>query len=173
MVTQMGMSDKIGNVDLNTDYSRLSAETRQLIDREVRRLIDEGRDRATKLLTDKRKDLDILAKALVEYETLNKEEIERVLRGEKLPEKLKSNPHVPIKLPEPLMLPGFGGAAGDPDKDSSPPPSPFPPSPSSNTNISSVEADPAGSQVPAAPTPPPPPHPPPPTSAAPASNSSG
>ncbi|KAI9882662.1 MAG: hypothetical protein M1823_005588 [Watsoniomyces obsoletus] len=111
MVTQLGMSEKLGNVNLDKEYQRLSAETRMQVDREVRRLIEEGRIRATKILTERRKDLDVLAKALVEYETLNKEEIERVLKGEKLPEKLTSAPSVPIKLPESLMLPGFSGDA--------------------------------------------------------------
>ncbi|KZF24828.1 cell division protease ftsH [Xylona heveae TC161] len=113
MVTQMGMSDLIGNVDLNTDYARLSSETKQTIEREVRRLVEEGRDRATRLLTSKRKELDILANALVEYESLNKEEMEKVLRGEKLPDRVTSLPNVPLKLPESLMPPGLKGAGGE------------------------------------------------------------
>ncbi len=118
MVTQLGMSETLGNVNLDKVYERLSTETRVQVDREVRRLIEEGRIRATKILTERRKDLDVLAKALVEYETLNKEEIEKVLKGEKLPEKLTSTPSAPIKLPESLMLPGFTGDAGStPDAD--------------------------------------------------------
>lgn len=109
MVTEMGMSDEIGNVDLSTDYGSLSSETKQHIEQEVRRIIEEGRERAMKLLSSRRKDLDIIAKALVEYETLNKEEIEKVLRGEKLPEKLTSLPSVPLKIPETLLPPGFSG----------------------------------------------------------------
>jgi ATP-dependent metalloprotease len=108
MVTRLGMSDKLGNVDLNSEYERLSSETRQLIDREIRRIVEEARVRATKVLTERRKDLDAIAQALMEYETLNRDEIDKILRGEKLPDKFKSDPAAPIKLPEPLVLPGFG-----------------------------------------------------------------
>lgn len=111
MVTQMGMSDELGNVDLNTDYGHLSSETKQRIEREVRRLVEDGRHRATKLLTEKRKELDLVADALVEYEVLNKDEMEKIVRGEKL-QKLKALPNVPIKLPELILPPGIGGQAG-------------------------------------------------------------
>ena len=114
MVTQLGFSDKLGNVDLNNNYQYLSSATRQLVDDEARRLIDEGYARAKRLLMEKRGELDRLANALVEYETLDKGEIERVLRGEKLSEskpKLPSN--APILVPETgLGLPGGLGAPG-------------------------------------------------------------
>ncbi|KAI9838260.1 MAG: hypothetical protein M1819_005527 [Sarea resinae] len=110
MVTQMGMSDTLGNVDLNTDYARLSSETKQHIESEVRRLLEEGKDRAQKLLLSKRKELDMLANALVEYESLSKDEMEAVLRGEKLKGKMPSLPSMPLKLPDALMPPGMGGA---------------------------------------------------------------
>ena len=118
MVTQMGMSDEMGNVDLNSDYGSLSSETKQHIEREVRRIVEEGRDRATKLLTQRRKDLDTVAKALLEYETLSKDEIEKVLKGETLPDKLTSLPGAPLVIPEALLPPGFGGdvnAATEPE----------------------------------------------------------
>lgn len=105
----MGMSDELGNVDLNTDYSHLSSETKQRIEREVRRLVEDGRQRATTLLTAKRKELDLVANALVEYEVLNKDEMEKILRGEKLA-KIKALPNVPIKLPELLLPPALGGS---------------------------------------------------------------
>jgi ATP-dependent metalloprotease len=100
MVTRAGMSDKLGNIDLASDYNRLSSETKQEIEREVRRLVEEGRERATKLLTANRESLNRLAKALLEYETLNKEEMEKIVRGESLPDKMKVDPRVPIKTPE-------------------------------------------------------------------------
>ncbi|KAI9780780.1 MAG: hypothetical protein M1839_006568 [Geoglossum umbratile] len=109
MVTQMGMSDELGNVDLNSNYDRLSSETKQHIEKEVRRLVEEGRERATRLLNSKRRELDLLAEALVEYESLNKDEMERVVKGEKLPDRLSSIPTVPLKLPESLFPPGIGG----------------------------------------------------------------
>ena len=110
MVTQAGMSDVLGNIDLHTDYARLSAETKRLIETEVRRLVEEGRDRAMKLLVKNRDGLDRLAKALVEYETLGKEEIETVVRGGKLTGKVKADPETPVKIPEPTKsLLGEGG----------------------------------------------------------------
>lgn len=45
--------------------------------------------------------MELLTKALIEYETLTKEEMEKVLRGEKL-EKMQSTPSAPLKLPEAL-----------------------------------------------------------------------
>ncbi|KAL8630813.1 hypothetical protein Q9189_003482 [Teloschistes chrysophthalmus] len=103
MVTQCGMSEDLGNMDFATNYNRISSETKRKIESEVRRLIEEGRARATKILNDNRKELDIIAKALMEYEVLSLEEVDKVLKGEKLP-KLTSKPSVPIKLPE-LVLP--------------------------------------------------------------------
>lgn len=109
MVTQAGMSDVLGNIDLHTDYSRLSPETKHLIEAEVRRLVEEGRERAMKLLSQNREGLDRLAKALVEYETLGKDEIEKVVRGEKLPGKIKVDVETPVKVPDengkPLSIP--------------------------------------------------------------------
>lgn len=99
MVTRFGMSDKLGNVDLASNHDSLSAGTRELIESEVRRLIDDGRDRAMKLLLNKRKELDLLAKALVEYETLDKDEAFKVIKGEKLEGKLIM-PSGPLKVPE-------------------------------------------------------------------------
>ena len=99
MVTRLGMSQALGDVDLSDDRS-LSSETRSMIENEVRRIIDESRARATKLILSKRKELDLIANALVEYETLNVDEIHKILRGEKLPGKIEILPNVPIKLPE-------------------------------------------------------------------------
>jgi ATP-dependent metalloprotease len=68
----------------------------------VRRLVEEARDRATNILTEKRNELELLTKALIEYETLTKEEMEQVLKGEKL-NKLISTPSAPLKLPSALQ----------------------------------------------------------------------
>jgi ATP-dependent metalloprotease len=109
MVTQAGMSDLLGNIDLSSNYNRLSTDTKQKIESEVRRIIEAGKDRATKLLTEKRVELDRLATALVEYETLDKAEMEKVIRGEPLPSnKLKTSPDTPIKLPAVPLPPPFG-----------------------------------------------------------------
>ncbi|KFY48065.1 hypothetical protein V495_01643 [Pseudogymnoascus sp. VKM F-4514 (FW-929)] len=99
MVTQFGMSDAIGNVDVSSNYSSLSSETKQLIETEVRRTIEEARVRARALLVERRAELDLLAKALISYETLDKEEAFKVIRGEKLEGKLIM-PSGVIKRPE-------------------------------------------------------------------------
>ena len=55
----------------------------QKIDTEIRRLVEEGYNQATKILTDKRADLETLAKGLLEFETLTGDEIQDLLKGKK------------------------------------------------------------------------------------------
>ncbi|CBY00355.1 hypothetical protein IAQ61_011287 [Plenodomus lingam] len=122
MVTSCGFSDLLGNVDFKSNYEMVSPETKRLIDNEVRRLIDEAKLSARALLLSKRQELDRLADALVQYETLDKEEILKVIKGEDLPGRLKSMPDAPIKIPDsglPAVLPAPRG--GD---DGSGPPGP-------------------------------------------------
>lgn len=123
LVTRFGYSKKLGNVDLSSNYNRLSSETKQEIEAEVRRLVEEARTRANNILTERRNELELLTKALMEYETLTKEEMEKVLRGEKLEkldniEKLEPAPAPPpLKLPEVLQqTPGLGGSGGKPEE---------------------------------------------------------
>lgn len=115
MVTQYGFSDVVGDVDLGSRYNQLSAQTKETIESEVRRIIDEGRTRTTKLLTERRKELDLIAKALVEYEVLNLEEMQKVLRGEELP-KLSATPTAPIKLPDLAIPPTLNGSQAHGDR---------------------------------------------------------
>ncbi|HUF57383.1 MAG TPA: AAA family ATPase, partial [Thermohalobaculum sp.] len=94
MVTQWGMSDAVGAVDYANEQqaylgafsqgSPISEETQKKIDAEVRRLIDEAYETAKRILTEKREDLERLARGLLEYETLTGDEIAKVIRGEKL-----------------------------------------------------------------------------------------
>lgn len=101
MVTQYGMSDALGSIAFDGKlYQSLSSETKQKIEDEVRRFLDEGQARARELLRTKRKELDMLAQALIKYETLNKDEMEKVVRGERLPEKMSTLPGAPIKMPD-------------------------------------------------------------------------
>ena len=111
MVTQYGMSDKLGNVDLSSNYDNLSTATKELIEQEVRRIIDEGRIRTTALLQNKRKELELLAKALIDYESLNREEAFKVIKGQKLEGKMIM-PSGAIKIPD---LGQSLGAPGLPD----------------------------------------------------------
>ncbi|PWA00214.1 hypothetical protein BB558_001096 [Smittium angustum] len=89
MVTEYGMSDRIGHVAYaKSNYDKLSAETKRLIDEEIRRLSEDSYQRVLKLLTEKRSELDALADALVEYETLDQSEIQDIVKG--VPLKRKS-----------------------------------------------------------------------------------
>ncbi|PWY87581.1 intermembrane space AAA protease IAP-1 [Aspergillus heteromorphus CBS 117.55] len=111
LITQFGYSGKLGNVDLFTNYDSLSSETKQEIESEVRRLVEEARIRATNILTERRAELEILTQALIEYETLTKEEMEKVLKGEKL-QKLEAPPILtgPLTLPEALQSPSLNSS---------------------------------------------------------------
>ncbi|MBA4014177.1 MAG: cell division protein FtsH [Phenylobacterium sp.] len=93
MVTKWGFSDKLGVVSygenqdevfLGHSVSRtqsVSEETANLIDAEVKRLVQGGFDEARRILTEKLDDLHTLAKALLEYETLTGDEIINALKG--------------------------------------------------------------------------------------------
>jgi cell division protease FtsH len=94
MVTQFGMSEKLGNIDyanrqdtfLGPQQGGLSAgpDTQEVIDAEVRKLVDEGYETAKRILTEKSQDLKNLAEGLLEYETLTGAEITKVIAGEAL-----------------------------------------------------------------------------------------
>ncbi|EGO56924.1 hypothetical protein NEUTE1DRAFT_84499 [Neurospora tetrasperma FGSC 2508] len=134
MVAQLGMSEKLGPVEYLRKYNQLSSETRAMVESEVKRVLDESYERARNLLTSKRNELDYLAKALVEYETLDKKEVERVIRGEKLKDRI-SVPPGPMAIPKPsdtlepgLPLPPLPGDVPPPG-DSGPGPAPPPPVP--------------------------------------------
>ena len=91
MVREWGMSDKVGTVSLSStgvvDYlgtdvmeqRNYSEETAALVDREVRRLIDDAHVRARTLLTTHRRQLDTVAGKLKEKETLTEEDINGLL----------------------------------------------------------------------------------------------
>ncbi len=91
MVMRYGMSDKVGNIDYSEAHQgysgqtagfSVSADTKKLIEEEVKRLIDEGYDRALKIIQDKEEEFERLAQGLLEYETLTGDEIKRVTKGE-------------------------------------------------------------------------------------------
>ena len=91
MVLRWGMSDKVGNIDYaeahegyqgNTAGFSVSANTKELIEGEVKRFIDEAYQNAKRILTERHDEWERLAQGLLEYETLTGEEIKRVMRGE-------------------------------------------------------------------------------------------
>ncbi|CAE7052626.1 unnamed protein product [Rhizoctonia solani] len=94
MVKEYGFSDKVGTVyHGDSDTTPPSPETLRLIDTEIQAIIQQSTHRTTKLLESKTEELHKLAQALVEHETLDKSEVEKVIRGEKIrqvEEKLKS-----------------------------------------------------------------------------------
>jgi cell division protease FtsH len=97
MVVEWGMSEKVGPLHYGSDqqevflgYSMgqsrvgMSDATLQLIDAEIKRLVNDAHAAATKILTEHRDQLDLLANALLEYETLSGDDIKALLAGEKL-----------------------------------------------------------------------------------------
>jgi len=87
MVMHWGFSEEVGVVSVSKEDA--SPEQKALIDREVQRLVTQAYERATKLLTTNRQELNKIAYALQEYETLTGTEIhEFVLKGKPLPRKL-------------------------------------------------------------------------------------
>lgn len=83
MVMQWGMSDEVGVV-FHGNRDSASPEVQATIDREVQKILTSSYARAYKLLETNRRELDLLAKALIEHETLTGGEIRDVLAGKKL-----------------------------------------------------------------------------------------
>jgi cell division protease FtsH len=94
MVMEFGMSDKLGRVRYNANEQEIflghsvaqqqnvSEATAQVIDSEVRRLIEEAETKARDILHNRIDDLHKIAQALLEYETLSGDEIQALLRDE-------------------------------------------------------------------------------------------
>jgi cell division protease FtsH len=112
MVTQFGMSDAIGpmaigdseqEVFLGRDLGQrrqVSEQTAQLVDREVKRLLDEAYDLAGAILVDHRQLLESIATALLERETLDREQVEILAGGGALPPiRSAAPPAEPVELP--------------------------------------------------------------------------
>ena len=103
MVTQWGFSDVLGTVAYGENEQEVflghsvarsqnvSEETARTIDAEVKRLVTSGWDEARKILTDKAADLETLAQALLEYETLSGEEIKDLLEKGAAPNRDENN----------------------------------------------------------------------------------
>jgi cell division protease FtsH len=95
MVTRWGLSDALGTVaygenqeEVFLGYSvsrqqNISEATVQKIDAEIRRYVEEGYQEAQKILTEKRADLETLAKGLLEFETMSGDEIKDLLMGKR------------------------------------------------------------------------------------------
>ena len=93
MVTEWGFSDKLGFIRYSNNQEEvflghsvaqsknLSDETAQLIDEEVKRIIDESKQKARKILTEHIDELHIIAKGLLEFESMTGDEIKDLLKG--------------------------------------------------------------------------------------------
>lgn len=136
MVCHYGMSDRLGMVQygeaqeyvfLGRDMMRskdYSESTAQLIDAEVKRIVDAGFETARDIIHKYRDKLEIIAQALLEYETLDGVQVAEIIRtGNFTPPPIKpgeidpptgaqaSTPLPEVVKPLPPKLPGFGSAA--------------------------------------------------------------
>jgi cell division protease FtsH len=119
MVTEWGMSENLGMIAYGsndqevflghsvTQSKNLSEETARQIDAEIRGIIDGAYARATKVLSENIDELHLLAKGLLEHETLSGDEIKQVIKGE---------PIVRVRPDEPVnqgrgSVPTSGGRA--------------------------------------------------------------
>jgi cell division protease FtsH len=131
MVTRWGLSDALGPLqyaepeeEVFLGYSvnrtrQMSNETAQLIDKEIRRIVDESYERAKTCLDENRDQLETLAQALLEYETLTGEEIKTLMEGGSIDRGGKAGPAIPAagssipkasRKPRPLGGPATAGA---------------------------------------------------------------
>jgi ATP-dependent metalloprotease len=80
MVTQYGMSEKLGPLSID-DIEAVSPSVRDIVDAEVNALLAASYQRAARVLKEHRRDLELLAKSLLEYETLARHEIDEILNS--------------------------------------------------------------------------------------------
>ena len=96
MVTEWGMSEKLGPVlyaensgevflgKSVTQNKNMSEDTARLVDEEIKNLVLNAYHEATRIITENKTEWENLAQALIEYETLTGEEIQQVIKGEKI-----------------------------------------------------------------------------------------
>jgi cell division protease FtsH len=96
MVTEFGFSEKLGPLRYSeneeevflghsvTQRKNVADATARIIDEEIRAIVEQGEATARRILTEHRDDLEKLARALLEYETLSGDEVAAILRGEKI-----------------------------------------------------------------------------------------
>ncbi len=126
MVTEWGMSERLGPLRYNdnqeevflghsvTQQKNVSEATAEIIDQEIRRIIDEAEQRCRKILTENIEQLHVLAKALLEYESLTGDEIHALLRGESIVRKNDDDTH-PTGARSPVPSTGPVGTGPEPE----------------------------------------------------------
>lgn len=129
MVTEFGFSDKLGPLRYSdndeeiflghsvTQHKNVSEKTANLIDEEVRTLIDEAEGQARRILTDEKDQLETVAQALLEYETLSGDEVRDLIEGKGIH---RPDPDdTPSEGGRKTSVPTSGKGAGKEKKDSS------------------------------------------------------
>ncbi len=134
MVTQFGMSEKVGplavgdkeqEIFLGREFAQrreISEQTAQLVDDEVKRLVDEAYARATEILAANRPLLDAIAAALLERETIDRDDLDRLVKGLPLPPRSLTPmepptappPAKPAVQPSPTRAPILGAPPAEP-----------------------------------------------------------
>lgn len=94
MVSKWGLSEKLGPLSYSEDegevflgrsvtkHKQISAPTAQMIDEEIRAVIDKNYERAKNILTENMDKLHAMSAALIEYETIDSDQIDRIMAGE-------------------------------------------------------------------------------------------
>ncbi len=125
MITEWGMSEKLGRLRYNNDSEEvflghsvaqsknLSDSTAKLIDEEVRYLAEEAENNCKKILQDNIEELHIVAKGLLEYETLSGDEIKDLIKGIK-PSRDEFDNDLDIPKKTSPSVPKTGGSATAP-----------------------------------------------------------
>ena len=115
------MSDKLGPLHYGSDQEEVflghsvtqsknvSDDTAKLVDQEIKRIVQEGYQRAEQCLKDHMDELHKLAKALLEYETLSGDEIKALLRGEAI---IRDTPQEQEEEQKPKSSVPTGGGIG-------------------------------------------------------------
>lgn len=88
MVVKYGMSERVGPLEVS-EKAKLSAETRRVVDAEVKSILETSYERTRKTLKERETQLHAVAQALLKYETLTADEIKAVMEGKSLDEHRK------------------------------------------------------------------------------------
>jgi cell division protease FtsH len=116
MVTQWGMSDELGTMVYGenegevflgrsiTTHKNVSEATLQKVDQEIRKIIDQQFSLAKKLILDNRDKVEAMAKALMEWETIDADQINDIMAGKP--------PRPPKPTQAPQQPPQTGGTPG-------------------------------------------------------------
>ncbi len=115
MVTEWGLSEKLGPLAYGasqqelflghsvTQTQNMSESTAEAIDKEIRKLVEMGYETAQTILTKQAKQLEILAQALLEFETLTGDEIKDLLEGKPIRREELPKPREPKKSSLPIL----------------------------------------------------------------------